>query len=157
MNAFETLKQQGIVVFSLHESNIYITPLTPREDQYTLRPAMEWSEKIYAIKEKKIQAMIRFVEDQDQCKRNAILAYFGEKKKDLCGQCSARSCKRSLEVESDFENKIQTLLKSAPHSLQEIKQKLYFEPQALRPYLSQWLELEYIKENETQQYYWTHE
>jgi ATP-dependent DNA helicase RecQ len=157
MNAFETLKQQGIIVFSLHESNIYITPLTPREDQYTLRPAMEWSEKIYAIKEKKIQAMIRFVEDQDQCKRNAILAYFGEKKKDLCGQCSARSCKRSLEVENDFENKIQTLLKSAPHSLQEIKQKLYFEPQALRPYLSQWLELEYIKENETQQYYWIHE
>ena len=156
-DAFETLRLQGIVEFSLHESNIYVTPLTPREDQYTLRPAIEWAEKIYRIKKKKIQSIIRFVEDQDQCKRNGILTYFGEKKKDVCGQCSARSCKHTLEVENDFENKIQTLLKSAPHSLQEIKQKLYFEPQALRPYLSQWLELEYIKENESQQYYWIHE
>jgi ATP-dependent DNA helicase RecQ len=155
--AFETLRQQGIVEFSLHESNIYVTPLTPREDQYTLRSAIEWAEKIYRIKKKKIQSIIRFVKDQDQCKRNGILTYFGEKKKDVCGQCSARSCKHTLEVENDFENKIQTLLKSAPHSLQEIKQKLYFEPQALRPYISQWLELEYIKENESQQYYWIHE
>ena len=155
--AFETLRQQGIIEFSLHESNIYVTPLTPREDQYTLRPSIEWAVKIYRIKKKKIQSIIRFVEDQDQCKRNGILTYFGEKKKDVCGQCSSRSCKHTLEVENDFENKIQTLLKSAPHSLQEIKQKLYFEPQALRPYLSQWLELEYIKENESQQYYWIHE
>jgi ATP-dependent DNA helicase RecQ len=157
LNSFETLKQQGIIEFSIHESNIYITPRIPREDGYTLRPAIEWSEKIYSMKKKKIQAMIQFTEEHNHCKRKSILNYFGEKKKDICRQCSARSCKRSLEVENDFENKIKTLLKTAPHSLQDIKQKLYFEPQALQPYLSMWLDLEYIKENESQQYYWIHE
>lgn len=157
LNALETLQKQGVIVFSKHESNIYITPLTPREDEYTLRPAVEWSEKIYAIKKKKIQAIIQFVEDEDHCKRNAILKYFGEKKNDLCEQCSAHSCKQSLEVEKGFEDKIKSLLKSAPHSLQEIKQKLYFEPQALHSYLSQWLAQEYIIETESHKYSWIHE
>ena len=157
MLAFEDLQQQNMLMYSVYESHIYLNPLTPREDQHTIRPAIDWSKKIYGVKKRKIQALIEFVSDTTSCKRNALLAYFGEQVKGVCGQCSAASCKKTLTAEIDLKAKLIQLLQSKPHSVQELKQKLYFEPQALQQLLESLLEEEQIVMEQGHKYYWHHE
>jgi len=92
VDEFKILNKRGILEFVINEFNIDITPLTPREDQFTLKPVIELVSKIYSIKKNKIGAMIKFTQDDQLCKRNSILAYFGEEKSSNCKKCSADSC-----------------------------------------------------------------
>jgi ATP-dependent DNA helicase RecQ len=92
VDEFNILNKRGILEFVINEFNIDITPLTPREDQFTLKPVIELVSKIYSIKKNKILAMIKFAQDDQLCKRNSILAYFGEEKSSNCKKCSADSC-----------------------------------------------------------------
>ena len=92
VDEFKILNKRGILEFVINEFNIDITPLTPREDQFTLKPVIDLVSKIYSIKKNKIGAMIKFTQDDHLCKRNSILAYFGEEKSSNCKKCSADSC-----------------------------------------------------------------
>jgi len=92
IDEFKILNNRGILEFEINEFNIDITPLTPREDQFTLKPVIELVSKIYSIKKNKILAMIKFTQDDQLCKRNSILAYFGEVKSSNCKKCSSDSC-----------------------------------------------------------------
>ena len=92
VDEFKILNKRGILEFVINELNIDITPLTPREDQFTLKPVIELVSKIYSIKKNKIEAVIKFTQDDQLCKRNSILAYFGEEKSSNCKKCSADSC-----------------------------------------------------------------
>jgi ATP-dependent DNA helicase RecQ len=92
VDEFKILNKRGMLEFVINEFNIDITPLTPREDQFTLKPVIELVSKIYSIKKNKIGAMIKFTQDDQLCKRNSILAYFGEEKSSNCKKCSADSC-----------------------------------------------------------------
>jgi len=92
VDEFKILNKRGILEFVINEFNIDITPLTPREDQFTLKPVIDLVSKIYSIKKNKIGAMIKFTQDDHLCKRNSILAYFGEEKNSNCKKCSADSC-----------------------------------------------------------------
>ena len=92
VDEFKILNKKGILEFVINELNIDITPLTPREDQFTLIPVIELVSKIYYIKKNKIEAVIKFTQDDQLCKRNSILAYFGEEKSSNCKKCSADSC-----------------------------------------------------------------
>ena len=74
-----------------------------------------------------------------------------------CHQCSSLSCVQEFEVEPDFKNKLIDLLKVQPHTIQELKQKLYFEPLALKNVLETLLSQQQIKQVEMQKYYWNHE
>ena len=92
VDEFKILNKRGILEFVINEFNIDITPLTPREDQFTLRPVIELVSKIYSIKKNKIEAVIKFTKEDQLCKRNSILTYFGEEKRGTCKKCSANSC-----------------------------------------------------------------
>ncbi len=92
VDEFKILNKRGILEFVINELNIDITPLTPREDQFTLKPVIELVSKIDSIKKNKIEAVIKFTQDDQLCKRNSILAYFGEEKSSNCKKCSADSC-----------------------------------------------------------------
>ena len=157
MLAFEDLQRQNILMYSVYESHIYLNALTPREDLHTIRPAIDLSKKIYGIKKKKIETLIEFVTDTTVCKRNALLAYFGEKAKGVCGLCSATSCKKAFIEEADLKPKLIQLLKSKPHSIPELKQKLYFEPQALHQLLKGLLDEEQIIMEQGHKYHWNYE
>ena len=50
VDEFKILNKRGILEFVINEFNIDITPLTPREDQFTLKPVIELVSKIYSIK-----------------------------------------------------------------------------------------------------------
>ncbi len=96
LGEFEILKQRKILDFSTNHSSIDINPLSPREDNYTVRPVIDLVKKIHSVKKKKIEAMIQFSQDDNLCKRNSILAYFGEEKNEICERCSANPCNNIL-------------------------------------------------------------
>jgi ATP-dependent DNA helicase RecQ len=155
--ALESLQQLGYLRYSVPSAHFYIIPQTPREDQYTLKPVLQNAKILFEQKKVKIDAMISFTLNMKSCKRNLILSYFGDTVQGVCEKCSSPSCRQELDSEQDFESKLTRLLKAQPHSIQELKQKLYFEPLALQIVLESLLNDQKIKQNQSQKYYWTHE
>ena len=155
--ALESLQQLGYLRYSVPSAHFYIIPQTPREDQYTLKPVLQNAKTLFEQKKVKIDAMISFTLNMKSCKRNLILSYFGDTVQGVCEKCSSPSCRQELDSEQDFESKLTRLLKAQPHSIQELKQKLYFEPLALQIVLENLLNDQKIKQNQSQKYYWTHE
>ena len=155
--ALESLQQLGYLRYSVPSAHFYIIPQTPREDQYTLKPVLQNAKILFEQKKVKIDAMISFTLNTKSCKRNLILSYFGDTVQGVCEKCSSPSCRQELDSEQDFESKLTRLLKAQPHSIQELKQKLYFEPLALQIVLESLLNDQKIKQNQSQKYYWTHE
>ena len=153
----EQLQQDGFIEYSIPSAHFYIVPQTPREDQYTIKPVLENAKILYNQKKLKVEAMISFAFNNDSCRRNQILNYFGMNPSENCHQCSSLSCVQEFEVEPDFKNKLIDLLKVQPHTIQELKQKLYFEPLALKNVLETLLSQQQIKQVEMQKYYWNHE
>ena len=153
----EQLQQDGFIEYSIPSAHFYIVPQTPREDQYTIKPVLENAKILDNQKKLKVEAMISFAFNNDSCRRNQILNYFGMNPSENCHQCSSLSCVQEFEVEPDFKNKLIDLLKVQPHTIQELKQKLYFEPLALKNVLETLLSQQQIKQVEMQKYYWNHE
>ena len=156
-DALEQLQYGGFLQFSIPSAHFYIIPQTPREDQYTLKSVLQNSKVLYRQKRHKIEAMIAYAFESNRCKRNVILNYFGSSPSGICENCSSLTCSHDLDAEHDFENKLMQLLKAEPHSIQELKQKLYFEPLALQIVLERLLNQQKIKQSETQKYYWIYE
>jgi|TARA_B110000285_G_scaffold47856_1_gene54079 ATP-dependent DNA helicase RecQ len=155
--SLEQLQQVGMLDFTTQGTSFYYSPQTPREDQYTLNTVIDNAMILYKQKELKIEAMISYTQDKVHCKRNFILSYFGASPKGICHQCSSSSCSQLFIREPDFEQKLIVLLKKQPQSIQDLMQKLYFEPKALHYALEQLLTTQKIKINSFQQYYWIYE
>ncbi len=148
------LQKIGLIEFSFRDKNVYITPQVPREDNYSLIPVIASAKIKYTQKKEKIEKLIAFVLDNTNCKSKLILDYFGNETKVNCGQCSSLSCKTKLEAEPDFESKVIELIKQTPHSIKELKQKLYFEPNAILEFLEKEIMRNKIKENNEHKFYW---
>ena len=157
LNELEIMKRRRILEFSTHELNIDINPLTPREDNYTIKPVIELVKKIYSIKKKKIDKMIQYIQDDSSCKQNFILAYFGENKIEICKKCSSKSCFIFSKQKEELKEKVITLLKSNPHSILELSQKLYFDLRDLKFFLNNLLDQKSIKKGIGEKYYWINE
>ena len=156
-DALERLERDGILDFTKQKAYFYYTPKTPREDSYTLQTLIKNNTNLYQQKKLKIDAMIAFVEDETNCKRNKILSYFGTLFEGLCHQCSSRSCASLYITEIDFEKKLILLLKDHPQSIQDLNEKLYFEPAALKEVIERLLKTKKIYINHFQQYHWINE
>ena len=155
--ALKRLEQNGILDFTEQRAYFYYTPKTPREDGYTLQTIIKNNTTLHQQKKLKIDAMIAFVEDETNCKRNKILTYFGTSSEGVCHQCSSRSCSDLYITENDFEKKLILLLKDHPQSIQDLNEKLYFEPAALKEVTERLLKTQKIYINHLQQYHWINE
>ena len=155
--ALHQLKQQNLIDYTGSATTLYLSFQVPREDQYTLRPALELLKKLKSQKLNKFKTLKSFVSDDKQCKRNFILNYFGEENEDPCQNCSSDSCKQSNQIFSGLRTQVIEMLQNRPHSIQELKQKLYFEPKALEMLFSELLEQQQISKNSQHKFYWIDE
>ena len=156
-SALYQLQQENLIEYTDTATNLYIAFQVPREDQYTLRPAKDLLKKLKKQKVVKLNAIISFVKEEKKCRRNMILDYFGETMGSNCQQCSSASCKTDWDACADFESKVIDLLKKQPHSIQELKQKLYFEPKALEALFAVLMEKQQIIKNPQHKFYWIDE
>ena len=83
-----TLKNTGLLEFTYHISDAEIIFLTPREDEHTINRIKHHLIKQNTSKIKKIEAIIKYTENNKECKSRQLLHYFGEKETKDCGICS---------------------------------------------------------------------
>ena len=156
-SALYQLQQENLIEYTDTANKLYLTFQVPREDQYTLGPAKKLLKKLKKQKVVKLDSIISFVREEKKCRRNFILDYFGETKRSNCHQCSSVSCKTDLDACLDFESKVIKLLKKQPHSIKELKQKLYFEPKALEALFVVLTQKQQIIKNPQHKFYWIDE
>ncbi|WP_438712263.1 RecQ family ATP-dependent DNA helicase [Aquimarina muelleri] len=82
------LKESELLEFTYNIADAEIIFLTPREDDHTINRIKHHLIKQNTSKIKKIEAIIKFTENNQVCKSRQLLHYFGEKKTEDCGVCS---------------------------------------------------------------------
>ena len=124
---FKRLQINNILTLDNIHNDTQLFGLLPREDAYSLRPMLNKVAILNKIKEEKISQMIAFISDGENCKRNALLAYFGEEKKQPCGQCSAEECGPEQPKNTTVDAAILSLLFEAPKTASQLKKTVPFE------------------------------
>ena len=143
LEKLEKLQSHNILKLDTVHHDTQLYGLVPREDNYSLNPMLNKVAILNNIKTKKIEQMIAFAKDEKQCKRKLILSYFGEVKKETCGQCSVNECK-DQQINTSIESLILSTLKDAPKTISELKQIINIEPEHLTAALYQLQEDEQI-------------
>lgn len=91
------LKNQKIIELVSTNTDVKIYWKKPREDDFILNMVSKKQKTYNKLKKVKIKKMLDFTFDLTKCKRNFILSYFGEERKEKCKNCSAKSCIGSSE------------------------------------------------------------
>lgn len=101
----EELQEKEIIDFRIAKHDASITFLVPREDDATLNPLAPFIRNYNQTKKYKIDAVLKFVGNENKCKQIQLLEYFGESHAQPCGKCSV--CKGESKVLSrDKKNEI---------------------------------------------------
>lgn len=100
--------------------------LVPRNDQYLLGKWWHLFHEIQKNKIKKWEELKYFVEENAICKMKMILAYFGEKNIQDCGQCQVCLSKKDHFLSLNLAKEIINVLHHKPATIEEIFIKLSF-------------------------------
>ncbi len=107
------LHSSEIIQFYNANDSSQIVFLTPRDDDRTINTIAKNIEKRNAQKLLKMEQLILFIENNEECRSVQLLSYFGENKTDSCGICDVCISKKNnlQEIEpSLLANKITQLL-----------------------------------------------
>jgi len=107
----------------------------------------------------RLQSVVDYVQSDNRCRSQLLLAYFGEKETLRCGKCDVCRERNRLDInELEFDNileKIKPLLISRPHFLQEVIDKIpeFNENKIIK--VIRWLQDNYkIETNDMNQLKW---
>jgi len=128
---FIQLNKMDILQFQNDEFAMQLQFLVPREDEHTLYPLLKFLKIKKKLKQKRVEKMISFLKNSQSCLRNQVLAYFDEKRRTPCKECSAQSCAPLDNITPIQEQNLLLLLKEGPMSIGTIKEKLFIFPRAL--------------------------
>ena len=155
--ALKQLEQENFINYTDSSANIYLSFQVPREDRYTLQPVKDLIQSLKSQKLKKFNALIDFISNDLKCRRCLLLGYFGEDSRSNCLECSSTLSESNDKEIQKLRTKAIELLKMKPHSIQELKQKLYFESQPLEIFFSELIDKQKISKNPEHKYYWINE
>lgn len=119
-NELIKLSGDGLLEYHRRKKASRIQFLLPREDDLTIRKIKPYLKHRWHIKRQKINDVIEYVNNNKNCRRNYLLAYFNEENNDNCGICDI--CNKSDTVSyKRLTSQILTLLASdQPLSSKEI-------------------------------------
>lgn len=100
----ERLQNDNIIEYNPVKSDIELTFLLPREDDYTINRFSREMKQFIAQKKKKAEDLVKFVNNNKVCRSVQILNYFDEFKAEKCGICDVcisenRKSNTNLSVE----------------------------------------------------------
>ena len=113
----------------LQTTDATLTFLLPREDDKTINVV---SREVQALNQKKtaqVNAMLKFVEDNKNCRSVQLVSYFGETSATNCGICSVcnqRNSKLSKVETLEIAKQILALLEGRDLTSREISERLNF-------------------------------
>lgn len=96
------LNNEEIAEFEHDMHDLSIGFLLPREDELTINPIIPYIRSRSESKKNKIAAVIDYIKNNDQCKSEQLLKYFGESRTTPCGICSV--CQNSTAQNKNRKN-----------------------------------------------------
>ncbi len=119
--AMKEMAHLDLAEIELHETDASITFLVPREDERTLNPLKKEIEGVKKKKEASLAAVLDFIQQDDRCRVNDLVAYFGEKSEVECGLCDVCTSKTKTVVSvAQLSEEILKLLQETSLSSRDI-------------------------------------
>lgn len=143
--ALRHLANHGLAEYQEASEKSKIILLKERQDFSNLQLSEAHLERRKAEIEYRIEAVLKFIANDGTCRLKKLLAYFGERKTDDCGQCDV--CRRRKQKSSldSYRKEIKEILKGKPLELRNLADQ--FENKVLfSEALRRCLELEEISQ-----------
>lgn len=84
----EQLEKDAIIQYQGESTDAEITFLTPREDDKTINMIAKSIETQNLQKEHQMEAMLQYLNNENECRSKLLLTYFGQTENSDCGICS---------------------------------------------------------------------
>lgn len=88
LSILNILRKDKLIEFEHLQNDSSITFLVPREDENSIYPFSEYIKNQSVNKLNKIDALLKYVENDKKCRSQQLLNYFGDKDAEKCGICS---------------------------------------------------------------------
>lgn len=157
IGALQEMERLDVLELQLFETDASLTFLVPREDERTINPFARLIEELNTKKQQQVAAVLRYVENDKECKEVQLLRYFGEKDAADCGHCSVCKKKWRGDMQTDRQQmaaRIQALLKEGPMDSRQLLESLTFAEADLLRMLKWLLDRKKIALNAINEYYW---
>jgi ATP-dependent DNA helicase RecQ len=127
----QRLKSKDIIDYNSKNNDARITFNEIREDEMTINRVSKYLEIQNLQKQKQLDAVIRYVENNSTCNSRLLLEYFGEKTDtncQICNYCLNHQSKKKLKPK-DVEEAILHLISQNDVSSREIESILHYNEQ----------------------------
>ena len=145
----EDLKKDRIIDLEIATGDTEITFLVPREDDKAINKIAAYIKNYSIQKIKQFEAVIAYINNQNSCKQNFLLNYFGERSTENCGNCSY--CIKNTP-QAPIDDELLSLLKTAPKSSTEIENQLSINSETVLKTLQRLLAEKKVMINSSNQY-----
>lgn len=125
---FQNLKEKEVIDYVAKNNDSTLIFNEVREDEKTINRISKYLENQNQLKKNQFESVLLYIKEQNQCKSQLLLEYFGETKTERCGICSyCITLNRNRENKS-VEEKILSVLEKQDLNSRAI-QKLLKYPQ----------------------------
>jgi len=121
------LAKSEIIDLQVFDSDVTISLLEPREDDKTINRIAKSLIQQNKLKQQQIESVINYITDEDSCKENLLLNYFGESETKNCGKCSyciKDKIEKTLISNESIQEQIIAITKGKLLSFEEILSKI---------------------------------
>ncbi len=156
ISVLQEMEKENLVSLQLFDTDSRITFLVPREDDRTINPFSKTIKKLYQQKEKQVDAVLKYIENDRICKQVQLLQYFGETDASPCGHCSVcmkKSGKATNRHTENIHTQILKLLQEESMDSRSLVESLTFAEEEVLKALQWLLDRKKIRINAINQYY----
>lgn len=119
------LHEKGIIDYQQVNANHDIHFLVPREDDKTINRHSKTMVSYLEQQKRKVDEMIKFIQNDQICRAKQLLSYFGESSKEECGMCDVCIGNKKGNNQQDLPKQLLHLFEMKnPLSKQEIVHKI---------------------------------
>lgn len=151
-NRLEKMQALSLISFQEFKHDMTIRFLLPREDERTINQRSKKINEVLKLKVKKAKDMLSYVSNENRCRKEMLLAYFGEKKNSNCGKCDFCTSINRLDVKN-CELRILQILAEKEMKLEEISLKSSYSHGITMQAIQNLVNSEKIKRNKLQTFY----
>jgi len=104
INQLKKIKNDGLINYIPSTNDTFIKFLVPREDNRTINSIAKNIKQRIRIKLEKAKAVIKYIENSNQCRSVLLLSYFNEYNSEQCGICDV--CLTNKNTKTINSNKL---------------------------------------------------
>jgi ATP-dependent DNA helicase RecQ len=158
IEALQRMQRDELVDLSLFLTDASITFLVPREDDKTINVIVKEVKQLNKKKEQQVASVLRYIENDQQCRSAQLVSYFGEEVEEPCGICSVCASQETTVTKKEAQlisEKIMILLEENELSSRSLAEKSTFTETKILYVLRLLIDHGKVQRNNRNQYYKT--